>query len=218
MGDAGRSDAVDENACGALRSDRACGSAPAEERSGATPGAARAKSAFERFYTRHFAKLVADLRATYGGGPPEPEDVAQRAFANLGKRGDLQSIDNLEAFVWTVSRNIIYSEKRAQAVRMKNAEDVRSVIFGEGSYDLTPERVFIAKEQLSIVMEALKTMPPRRRRIFILNRAHGFTPAEIARKLGVSRPAVVKHIAKATDAIHAQLEETAHGDAKGGGG
>ena len=176
----------------------------------------RRPSVFERFYARHFHKLVADLRATYGAGPPEPEDVAQRAFANLDKRGDLQSIDNLEAFVWTASRNIIYSDKRAQMVRSKNADDVRSVFFDEGSYDLTPERVFIAKEQLSLVMEALNAMPPRRRRIFILNRAHGLIPAEIARRLGLSRPAVVKHIAKATEAIHARFETLERAGVKGG--
>ena len=176
----------------------------------------RRPSVFERFYACHFQKLVADLKATYGVGPPEPEDVAQRAFANLDKRGDLQSIDNLEAFVWTASRNIIYSDKRAQMVRSKNAADVSSAVFGDGSYDLTPERVFMAKEQLSFVMETLSAMAPRRRRIFILNRAHGLTPAEIARRLGLSRPAVVKHIAKATDAIHARFEKLERARSRGG--
>ena len=169
------------------------------------------RSRFKTFYARYFPKLVADLRSAYGAGPPEPEDVAQRAFANLNKRGDLASIRDLEGFVWMTSRNIIYSEKRAETVRSRNKDEVQSVFFGAACYELTPERVFMAKEQLSLIMEALAAMPARRRRIFMLNRLHGLNPAEIARRIGVSRPAVVKHIAKATETIHASLEKTGSG-------
>ena len=56
-------------------------------------------------------------------------------------------------------------------------------------------------------MEALRTMPEKRRRIFILNRLEGLSYTEIARRTGIGRTAVTKHVARATADIDAALGE-----------
>ncbi len=162
---------------------------------------------FEKLYADYFRKLVSDLTAAYGAGPPDPEDVAQRAFANLNKRGGLSAIRDLRGFLWITARNIIFSEKRSQAVRDRNETDLVSHLFGATSDELHPERVFIAKEQISIVADVLNAMSARRRRIFMLNRVHGLTPAEISRRIGIGRTAVVRHIGVATQLIEDAVEQ-----------
>ena len=159
----------------------------------------------ERLYLQYFQPLVKYLRATYGEGPPAPEDVAQQAFEKLNTRGDLSSIDNPQGFVWTTARNIALSSLRHKQVQdnyIKTAD-----LFAEQGVEIDPERVYIAKEQIALILAVLKEMPVRRRRIFILNRVHGKKPAEIARQLGLARNAVVRHLAVAMTQIEQAIEQ-----------
>lgn len=172
---------------------------------------------FRRFYRRYFATLTNNLRTTYGSGPPDPEEVAQQAFDKLLSRDGLDDIADLEGFVWICARNIIMSEKRAARVRQNNKEQVALRFFGATCDEFDPERVFMAKEQLALVMEALEGMPERRRRIFILNRVHGLTPEQAGRRCGVSRSSAVRHIAVATAIIAEALVLAGGQDAEKGG-
>ena len=155
------------------------------------------QSAFARCYEGYFDKLVAGLRSTYGAGPPDPDDVAQAAFAHLYARGKLGEIRDIEGYVWTAARNILMSEKRAQKVRADNREEVERRFFGEPCEAIDPERVFIAREQFSLVTETLKKMPKRRRDIFLMHRVHGLTLKEAGRRAGVGETAAHRHIAVA---------------------
>ena len=162
-------------------------------------------SAFDKFYQRYFAKFVTDLRAAYGPGPLEPEEVAQQAFANLLKRGDFDDVSSPENFVWMSARNIIVSEARKKKVRNDSAAEALTRFYGADIDTFDPERVFMAKEELSRIMRTLNAMPVRRRRIFLLNRVQGLTPAAIARRFGVGRTTVVHHIGKASEELYKSL-------------
>ncbi|MEM6707571.1 MAG: sigma-70 family RNA polymerase sigma factor [Pseudomonadota bacterium] len=159
-----------------------------------------------KFYRESFHRFVADLRAKFGSGPPDPEDVAQQAFEKLLNHSEAQEpIRSVKAYLWMMCRNIIVSELRAQ-----KAAKVRDFEYAEQQFDLqgsvlSPERVLASREQLLIAEEALAKMPNRRRQAFTLVRLHGLTPAEAARELGISRTATSKHVAKATQEILSAL-------------
>ncbi len=55
------------------------------------------------------------------------------------------------------------------------------------------------------VEAALRGLPERTRRIFLLNRIHGRTYAEIAQAMQLSQSAVEKHMMRALDACKASL-------------
>ena len=158
-------------------------------------------------YSAYFRKLVSDLAAAYGAGPPDPEDVAQRAFVKLNIRGNIDQIKDPEAYVWIAARNIIISEKCSEMVRTRNKHEVERRFFGEGREAFDPERVFIAREQLSLVMEVLEKMPTRRREIFMWNRVYGLTIKEAGRRCGVSQTAAHRHISVAMREIAEALTE-----------
>lgn len=162
---------------------------------------------FAAFYQRYFPRLVAGLRATYGSGPPDPDEVAQAAFEKLSNRGNLDDIKDLEGYVWIAARNIVMSAKRAERVRDNNRYEVEDRFFSDGQDTFDPERVFIAKEQLAVIIKVVKAMPERRRRIFLLNRLHGLTPEKAGEACGVSRSSAVRHIGLATAAIAEALAD-----------
>ncbi|HCL3426564.1 TPA: RNA polymerase sigma factor [Pseudomonas aeruginosa] len=73
-----------------------------------------------------------------------------------------------------------------------------------GSYLLRSARN-LAIDHLRRVEAALRGLPERTRRIFLLNRIHGRTYAEIAQAMQLSQSAVEKHMMRALDACKASL-------------
>lgn len=156
-------------------------------------------------YKEQISKLANGLRKMFGDGPPDPEDVSQQAFEKLIARKDRSDIKNLSAFLWRTARNIIISELRSRTAAESRDADYASSVFDPEGYLLTPERVLESKEQVSIAASVLSTMPDQRRKAFILVRVDGLSHGEAAEKLGISRPAVSKHVARATIDLHTAI-------------
>lgn len=61
----------------------------------------------------------------------------------------------------------------------------------------TPDEVFAAQERLIHMRDALDHVSRRTREVFFMHRLQGYSHAEIAKQLGISKSAVEKHIASA---------------------
>ena len=174
---------------------------PGYDPEGLQPDPSAGSGELAELYRQYFDELSDSLRATYGNGPPDPEDVAQHAFERLGRRMDEAPPERPKGFLWICARNIIMDAKRAERVRHRNGSEVENRFFVGSSDSLDPERVFMAGEQLRLVEDVLRQMPKRRRQIFVLARVHGLTPAAAGKRVGVSRTSAVRHIALATEEI-----------------
>lgn len=162
-------------------------------------------------YSTYSDRLVSQLRARYGGGPPDPKDIAQATFEKLAQHQMLDEVDNLEAYSWTTANNLIRNEHRAMQVR--NAHS-RTEASGGGTPkcdEFDPERVVMAKEELEIVLQALRKLPERRREIFIACRVDGLNPRQAGKRLGISRTAAVRHLALATEYLAQQVGSRSKG-------
>ncbi|MEM1143218.1 MAG: sigma-70 family RNA polymerase sigma factor [Pseudomonadota bacterium] len=165
----------------------------------------RSGATIEELYINQFETLVAFVRSKYGDGPPLPEDVAQHAFTQLIERDTVDDIGSLPGFLWRTAINFAIAQNRKQAVLNKRASDVAEHFFPEGSNKDNPERVYLGKADIEFVMRVISKMPSTRRRAFLLNRVDGMSHRHIAVELGLSRPTVTKHIAKAAAEIEAAL-------------
>ncbi|MEM9758846.1 MAG: sigma-70 family RNA polymerase sigma factor [Pseudomonadota bacterium] len=160
---------------------------------------------FDEIYRTHFRKLVLRLQSLFGSGPPEPEDVAQRAFEQIARRDSIASINDIEAFLWRTAKNVRISELRSSIAREARGEAYTELFFSNDGYQLCPERVFLAKVDIEIAVKVIKQMPPTRRRAYALVRLQGLSHQDAARELGISRPAISKHVARATVELHRAL-------------
>lgn len=166
-------------------------------------------STVNSLYAEYAAHLSATIRRMYGDGPPDPDDVAQEAFRRVMEKGELSSIRNLKAFVWRIARNIVLKEKQKVVMRTRYDFEVEEIFFPLRGDNSSPEKIIKAREQLKLVSRLIDAMPEKRRRAFILHRIEGLNVAETARRLGISRTAAVKRIAKAVAEIEtAFVEET----------
>lgn len=166
------------------------------------------------FYNEYLETLVAGLRKQFGGGPPEPEDIAQQAFQKLVERDDLSKIKNLQAFIWRIARNMILDHKRAQDVRSRYDFEVEKLYFPLKNDVSTPEDVLLVQEQLNIVKKIVDELPERRRQALLLNRIEGLSVTEVGKQLGISRPSAAAHIAKAMAKLSMAFIDSSSGSSK----
>jgi RNA polymerase sigma factor (sigma-70 family) len=161
-------------------------------------------------YRRHWAELYGYVRRNFGPGPPDPEDVAQSAFAQFATRPDWRELEHPRAFIFRVAHNLVVDYHRADAVRSRFANERGAE--SEASDDLSAERVLSAKEQLSVIESALSTMEPRRRAVFVMNRIHELSFAEISRQLRIPETTVKRHVAEALVECMRALRERGYKD------
>jgi len=142
---------------------------------------------------------------TFGPGSPDPEDVAQVAFEKFAAIGDPAGIGNPKAFLLCSARNYVIDQRRRQAVRARYAAE--EVVTANSSDDCDAERVLSAKERLAIIDRTMRSMDTRRREVLILNRIHGISCAEIARRLKRSPTLVKTLLAEAVTLCEHALRE-----------
>ncbi|RIA46249.1 RNA polymerase sigma-70 factor (ECF subfamily) [Hephaestia caeni] len=152
----------------------------------------------EILYRAHFRDLARYIGRRFGSGPPEPEEVAQAAFTRLAAADNFASLDDPRGYLYSIACNLVIDHQRRQGHRNAIHRDLSYLdeyLLSESS----PERVLLAKERFAIFEEALRAMPKMRRRIFLLVRAEGHAPRDVARQFGMSDAAIYKHVQRALE-------------------
>lgn len=164
----------------------------------AAPAMSLANSSFlSALYREHTDSLRRYIFSRFGPGPPEPEEVAQAAFAKFAGAGDIVKLGDPRKYLYSIACNIVIDHHR----RARHRDAVHGAMQLQSNADIlseiTPERVLLAKEQFAVLETALKAMPPMRRRIFLMVRVEGLSPAVLARRFALSEGAVHKHVSRA---------------------
>jgi RNA polymerase sigma factor (sigma-70 family) len=162
-------------------------------------------SELDKLYRHHRDSVLRYTLRTFGAGPPDPSDVVQAAFEKFVGMENRTDIANPRAFLIASARNYVFDQRRRFKVRIDYAEDVRST--GGETDDFDPERVLVAKEQWRLLERAIQGMDDRRREVLIMNRLHGLSSAEIARRMGCSATLVKMLLAQALVLCQRALKE-----------
>ncbi len=131
-------------------------------------------------------------------------DLVQDLFVRFWRR-PLVQVEELSTYLLRCAGNIAIDHLRSEGARVRSSEgwlpEQQSHVASE------PQAALEAGNDLRSIEAALRGLPERTRQIFLLNRIHGRTYAEIARAMGLTQSAVEKHMMRALGACKASLRE-----------
>jgi RNA polymerase sigma factor (sigma-70 family) len=128
------------------------------------------------------------------------EDLAQDTFVRLWGR---MVTSNDRSLLFRTAQNLAIDHIRAQRVRSRYVETILPA--QATTVTPAPDSALAAREELGILLQALRTLPQRTQRIFLLNRLDGLSYPEIATALGVSVSTVEKEMIRALDTCRKKL-------------
>lgn len=135
-----------------------------------------------------------ERRAARIVGEAEAPDVVQDLFTRIWERAR-DHVTLTPAYLARALRNVAIDHLRHE----RQHQNLRWLLT-EAQYATpapSPEQILIAADELRRVEAALRIMPDRRRRIFLLNRNLGCSYAEIAEAMEISYSTVEREIARA---------------------
>jgi RNA polymerase sigma factor (sigma-70 family) len=127
------------------------------------------------------------------GSRATAEDIAQDTYLRL--QGQPVS-DSDKGLLFRTARNLAIDHLRAGKVRAAYAETLPRE---EASSEPQADAAMIAREEFDEFLAALRTLPERTQRVFLLNRLDGMTYGSIAAALGVSVSTVEKDMIRALE-------------------
>lgn len=125
----------------------------------------------------------------------EAEDLTQELIAKL-LRHESDDLASPEAYIFQMASNLLADRARRMKVRAQYRELVgRTEDLGVDTID--PFRIAAGRAELSLLADALASLPERTQTIFILYRLENLAQDKIAETFGISVSAVKKHVARA---------------------
>jgi RNA polymerase sigma-70 factor (ECF subfamily) len=157
----------------------------------------------QQLYREHSSSLVRQLtRKT--GCRELARDLANETFVRLLRLapGNLDQIEQPEAFLRRVSTNLLRDWGRAKALRERSLPSLELV----SDDQLDQVALLESRDTLRRLEHAVSRMKPKTREIFLAHRIHGFTYQEIAERTGLSVKGVEKQMSKAIANIDRLLD------------
>src|SRR5690606_31080946 len=129
--------------------------------------------------------------------------LVQETFARLFGSGALERIDNPPAYLSRIARNLLIDrarqKKRDRATVFLFDEDRDAASRAEQTWRIE------AADLLRVYRQAVRNMPPKTRRVFLLHRLGRMTYKQIAEHIGISTATVEYHMMRALASCRAAI-------------
>jgi RNA polymerase sigma-70 factor (family 1) len=156
------------------------------------------EKAFHALYQRYFPKVYA-MSLHYMPDVFRAQDMVQEVFGRVWQhRHELQTIRHFEAWVITITRNLLINELRKLYPPGWQPQDTENT---------DPQKKLEYRELENLLKAAIGKLSARQREVYQLSRIEGFSHKEIARQLGISIDVSREHLSKALRNIRAFLLE-----------
>lgn len=130
------------------------------------------------------------------GSPSAAEDLVQDVFVNVLRGARQGEVDNPRAYLSRCATNVALDHLRRERVRTRIAP-AEALTGSEICAAPLQDAIVQGRQELELLQEAVESLPPMCKAVFLLSRDHGLTMREIAERLGISAKTVEKHIQRA---------------------
>lgn len=162
------------------------------------------KSAFEAFFRSHYGAMCRFAEG-FTHDADDAEEVVQQCFVKLWEgREDIKISTSPKAYLYQMIRNACLNQKKHIQIR----EDYK--VFNEEERSVPEEENSSTDGLKEKLHEAIRQMPPQRRKIFELSRFEGLTYKEIAAHLDISPKTVENHMGSAMKELRVALKGYLH--------
>lgn len=144
------------------------------------------------------------------GNHDDASDVAQDVYMRVYRFANVEVIENPQALLFKTAANLAINElkRRGRILRRHVQVDDDSVavtVADLPTEDPTPEQALGQKQDVGVMLEAIRALPDKPRTAFVKNRFEDKTYASIAREMGVSESTVEKYMMDALKRLRARL-------------
>jgi RNA polymerase sigma-70 factor (ECF subfamily) len=142
------------------------------------------KTSLMRFAYRYYRK------------PQDIEDVVQEAFVKVCEAQSRREIQHPKAYMYQTVRNLAVRQLRKHDHKLT---DTMGDMDLDVISDFTPtlEEQFESRQKLDLFCRAVRELPVKCQRVYILCRVYGFSHQEIAEQMDISVKTVEAHLTKA---------------------
>jgi len=161
--------------------------------------------AFTQLYTVHRNKIYTEaIRLTKS--PFLAEEIVQEVFLRMWlKRAEMSDIENLEGFLHTVAKNLIFDQlkKIAYSAALGNKLEVVN-----NNSNLADTDFLLRHHECQVIIsEAIGKLHPQQKMVYQLVKKDGLSHEAAAQELGLSRLTVKKHMANSLKFLRGYLTQ-----------
>ena len=150
------------------------------------------EDAFEVIYEKYWSNVFDEAYKRIGDRDIA-KDIAQEVFTSMWVRGTETPIENLPAWLYTVTKNNVYKQIQKQE-RFVPISDLLSELQNNSS---SADALIVEKQLILAYNNLIDSLPNQQRIIFKMRYQDEFSPDEIALKLKLSPKTVRNHLGRA---------------------
>jgi RNA polymerase sigma-70 factor (family 1) len=159
------------------------------------------RNAFSMIYERYWAALYKTaLRILEDHDLAK--DVVQEAFIALFEKANVNTIRNLQAYLYQAVKYQCFMQLRSGKISERHLSQINTII---ASNELEEE--LHAKELQLALDESIAALPDKCREVFYLSRFESLPNKKIAERLNISHKTVENQITKALKMLHVSLDK-----------
>lgn len=155
---------------------------------------------FDHYYPRLYNFSKAFLKSDDG-----IDDILQEVFLKIWKsRKDIKSNDTFNAYIFTITQNLLLNELRSRLNNQKMRERLAKSAVAE-EYLSFPH--FEYEDLKRKIDQAIEELPEKQKEIFKKSRVEGLSHKEIAAELGVTTKTIEYHIGQSIKLLKDRLSQ-----------
>jgi RNA polymerase sigma factor (sigma-70 family) len=124
-------------------------------------------------------------------------DLVQEVFLRLLRIDRHETIRSSEAYLFTIAFHVLHQHVMRRSAIPESVEISALIDQMEAAPEADPANQVETIQQLEMLQDALRQLPPKAQAVLLLHRRDGYSLEEIAKQLGFSRANAAKYLAKA---------------------